>query len=487
MNKHFVGKNTNSKLRTKSPKSQTASLYEALDEAPLSLFHYKAMITAGVGFFTDAYDLFIIGAAVVLIKEQWQLSPAQVGLLGSSTLVATFAGAFIFGHIADKAGRKAVYGVEALIMAISALASAFSPNYVLLIIFRVILGFGIGGDYPVSGVIMSEYSNRANRGKLVSLVFSMQALGLVIGPIVALTLLAAGINHELAWRIMLGLGALPALAVIHFRRNLPESPRFLASVKGETSLALKHMHKFSGGVVQATMVSQRKVTHSFRSFIRNRRNLALLFGTAGSWFLLDYAYYGNTISTPLILKNVAPGATLVQSIAWSLIIFVVAAAPGYLAAVSFIDKIGHRKLQWIGFLIMGACFIALGLIPGITHSIMPFLLLYGLSYFFTEFGPNVTTFVIPTEVYTVNGRTTGHGISAGIGKLGAFIGVFTFPVLTTHFGLAGTLLLSGGFCVFGALLTFILPEPNGKSLEEVSKEELYIINPLSKPAYAEQI
>ncbi|MDE2591143.1 MAG: MFS transporter [Patescibacteria group bacterium] len=457
------------------------TLHQALDEAPLSLFHYKAMLTAGIGFFTDAYDLFIIGAAITIIKLQWHLSPVEIGLLGSSTLIATFAGAFIFGHLADKLGRKAVYGLEAIIMAVSALASAFSPNFIVLIILRIILGFGIGGDYPVSGVIMSEYSNRANRGKMVSLVFSMQALGLIIGPVVALTLLASGINHDLAWRIMLGLGALPALGVIYFRRTLPESPRFLASVKGKYELAAKHMHKFSGGIVHATVTSHHKVTHSFKSFITKPRNLVLLLGTAGSWFLLDYAYYGNTISTPLVLKTVAPNASLIQSAAWSLIIFAVAAAPGYIASFSLIDRIGHKRLQWIGFIVMGICFALIGIIPGITHSVLPFLFLYGLSYFFTEFGPNETTFVIPTEVFSVNGRTTGHGISAGIGKVGAFIGVFAFPLLNAHLGLGGTLLLSGGFSFAGALLTIILPEVSGKSLEEESEKAA--VYTTGKPAY----
>lgn len=457
------------------------TLHEALDEAPLSLFHYKAMVTAGIGFFTDAYDLFIIGTAITLIKPQWNLSSIEVGLLGSSTLIATFAGAFLFGHLADKLGRKAVYGLEALIMAVSALLSAFSPNFLILIILRVILGFGIGGDYPVSGVIMSEYSNKANRGRMVSLVFSMQALGLIIGPIVALTLLASGMSHELAWRIMLGIGAIPALGVIYFRRNLPESPRFLASVKGKHNLAAKHMDQLSGGLVHATVIVRHRVTHTFKSFITKPKNIMLLLGTAGSWFLLDYAYYGNTISTPLVLKTVAPNAALIQSTAWSLIIFTIAAAPGYIASFSFIDRIGHKKLQWIGFVVMGICFTAIGTIPGLVHSILPFLLLYGLSYFFTEFGPNVTTFVIPTEVFTVNGRTTGHGISAGIGKVGAFIGVFAFPLLNAHLGLGGTLLLSGGFSFAGALLTLILPEPAGKSLEETVEKP--VIRQARRPAY----
>ena len=106
--------------------------------------------------------------------------------------------------------------------------------------------------------------------------------------------------------------------------------------------------------------------------------------------------------------------------------------------------------------------------PGMTTMVVPFLLVYGVSYFFTEFGPNMTTFVLPSELYPVTMRTTGHGISAGIGKLGAFIGVFLFPVLQTSLGLRGTLLLTAGVAVLGFALTFVLPEPAGRSLEDIA-------------------
>ncbi len=106
--------------------------------------------------------------------------------------------------------------------------------------------------------------------------------------------------------------------------------------------------------------------------------------------------------------------------------------------------------------------------PGLTTAVAPFLLVYGLSYFFTEFGPNMTTFVMPSELFPVTMRATGHGISAGIGKLGAFIGVFLFPVLQSSLGLRGTLLLTAGMSVLGLALTLVLPEPAGRSLEEVS-------------------
>jgi len=207
-----------------------------------------------------------------------------------------------------------------------------------------------------------------------------------------------------------------------------------------------------------------------RAFLTSRRLLVLLAGTAGCWFLLDYAYYGNTISTPQIIALLTPHASQTTTIAIQLAIFAVAAVPGYVLAIARMDRFGHRRLQLAGFIMMGACFAVIGLVPGMTTMVVPFLLAYGLSYFFTEFGPNVTTFVLPGELFPTRIRATGHGISAGVGKLGAFIGVFLFPVLQQSLGLRGTLLLTAGISALGALLTLVLPEPAGRSLEEISGE-----------------
>jgi len=450
-----------------------ATVSDLLNDAPRSRFHRRAVVISGMGFFTDAYDLFVISTVAVLVKSQWHLSTTQTSWVAGSTILAAFIGALVFGRIADVLGRKSVYAAVAVIMIVGALTSAFATGFWWLVIARFVLGLGIGGDYPVSAVLMSEYANRDDRGRLVGLVFSMQALGLIIGPLVGLLLLASGVDHNLTWRLMLGLGAVPAASVVYLRAKMPESPRFQERVQGEAARAANELELFSQGVVKAPTTATPNGTRGIGlgRFLTDRRTLVLLLGTAGSWFLFDYAYYGNTLSLPAILKDVAPHATLVTKLAWSLGIFMIFAVPGYVMAFTKMDRIGHRRLQLIGFGIMAAAFVALGAIPGLTTVVAPFLLIFGLSYFFIEFGPNTTTFVLPSELFPTSMRTTGHGIAAGIGKLGAFIGVFLVPQLEKSIGLRGMLLVAGGSAVLGYVLTLLLPEPARRNLEDVSGED----------------
>ncbi len=433
-------------------------LVAALDEASLSRTHMRAVVASGVGFFTDAYDLFVIGIVSTLITKDWHLDSAHLAILNSTMLAAAFLGALAFGRYADMVGRKRVYWLVAAVMIAGALGSALAGSFWVLIGFRFLLGFGVGGDYPVSAVMVSEYANRRDRGKLVGMVFGTQALGLIVGPLIALALLSSGAGNDTAWRVLLALGAVPAAAVIYLRCRMPESPRYRIQVQERTEQAA------SPDEAAADLPSQL----GLRAFLTSRHWLITLAGTAGCWFLLDYAYYGNTISTPQILGLISPHASTMTKISLQLAIFAVAAVPGYVLAIARLDRIGHRRLQLTGFAVMAACFALIGAIPGLTTAIVPFLLVYGVSYFFTEFGPNMTTFVLPSELYPVTMRTTGHGISAGIGKLGAFIGVFLFPVLQTSLGLRGTLLLTAGVSVLGFALTLVLPEPAGRSLEDIA-------------------
>jgi MFS transporter, PHS family, inorganic phosphate transporter len=172
-------------------------LLALLDQAPTSGGQWKILFIAGMGFFTDAYDLFVIGVVATLVTTQWHITSSQKSLLTSLALLTSAVGAIVFGRVTDRLGRKKIYGYEVLILAAGAIGSAFSPGIWWLIGFRAVLGFGIGGDYPVSATIMSEYAIQKNRGRMVSLVFSMQGLGLIVGPVLAVILLSSGLSENL--------------------------------------------------------------------------------------------------------------------------------------------------------------------------------------------------------------------------------------------------------------------------------------------------
>jgi MFS family permease len=467
--------------------------FDALDDSKVTKFQWKIMFVSGMGFFTDAYDLFVIGIVVALLKPEWNLSTSQISALNSVTLAASAVGAIVFGRIADILGRKRIYGYEVLILAIGALASSFAPNYWFLLICRAILGIGIGGDYPVSATIMSEYSGKKSRGRMVGMVFAMQGAGLLVGPLIASGLLASGISNDYTWRILLALGAIPGMAVFYLRRQIHETPRF-AMAGGAADEAQAAIHAATSGsitggaarpgaakpeaakrpapVAESSARVPQGALDGFAILARHRRMLIWLIGTAGTWALLDFCYYGNSISTPEILALLNPKASLLHNTLIQLAIFAVFAVPGYIVAILLLDKTGRRRIQWVGFFMMSLMFLLIGLIPAVTQNAAPFILLYGISYFFTEFGPNTTTFVYPAEIFPVEVRTTGHGISAGAGKMGAFVGAYLFPdMLASSWGVRGAEIVAGIVAAAGLLLTVtLLPEPRGRSLEELSAE-----------------
>src|SRR5579863_7633780 len=355
------------------------SVLAALDDSALSGFHLKAMLTSGMGFFTDAYDLFIIGVVLAILTPLWKLTPFEVSLIGSTSLISAAFGAILFGRLADFVGRRAIYGFTLIVLAAGAIASAFSPSVIFLLIFRFILGLGIGGDYPLSATLMSEYANRRDRGKLITMVFSMQGVGLILGPLVAIVLLLMGINHDITWRIMLGLGAVPALATFYLRRQIAETPRFAIAMQGKleeasrtVDMVTKQQSKHSETPsTQATMQASvqtkegRQPKKSWLYLLFTRRYLLWLIGTAGTWFLLDIAYYGTTISSPLVLKSLNPHSNLVTNMFYTLIIFVVAALPGYILSAFTIDRLGRKWIQCVGFGMMALAYGVLALFPAL--------------------------------------------------------------------------------------------------------------------------
>ncbi|MDE3044077.1 MAG: MFS transporter [Acidobacteriota bacterium] len=423
-----------------------------------------------MGFFTDAYDLFIIGTVTVILTPIFNLSTNQISLLNSISLLASVVGAITFGKLMDRLGRKRMYGVEVTILVVGALLSALSWNFTSLMIFRVLVGLGVGGDYATSAVITAEYANRRSRGRLIGTVFAMQGFGLLAGPLIASIFLATGVSNGVAWRLMLALGAVPAASVIYLRRKIRETPRFTLAVKGDGETTAETLRWTLGddASTRPVVVTPRA---SARARLTSKPFLKRLIGTAGAWFLLDIAYYGNSVSSPLILKTLQPNGTLLNHTLISLAIFTVCALPGYWVAVALLDKLGRRRIQIQGFLMMTAAYFVIALVPGVTEKVWVFLTLFGFSYFFVEFGPNMTTFVYPSEVFPTAIRGAGDGISAAAGKFGAFLGALFVPHLLNSMGVRGVMAVMASVSIVGAILTRLaLPEPMGQTLEEASAE-----------------
>ena len=362
----------------------------------------------------------------------------------------------------DKFGRKKLYGLEALILFVGAIWSACTMSFGQLLIARIVVGLGIGGDYPSSATVVSESANRKNRGFLVLLVFAMQALGLTIGPLLASLLLSLHIPHDMVWRVLLGVGAIPAGSVIYLRRTIKESKRFLLTKKAPLEV---------GRVVHDIVNSEDDLAvpqgYKKQSLLKGKW-LKCMIGTAGSWFLMDVALYGNGVSNTMILSVLNPTADLLHHTLISVLVFLVFAVPGYILSARYIDRIGRKPIQYMGFIVMAIAYATIAL-PSVTSSIPVFIVIYGVSYLFINFGPNATTFLIPSEIYPTSIRAKGHGISAAIGKCGAFLGALTLPLLLHTRGMSFVMFMMAIVSLLGLVTTYFIPEMKHVSLDSVEE------------------
>ncbi|XP_020227307.1 probable inorganic phosphate transporter 1-3 [Cajanus cajan] len=510
-----------------------------LDKAKTQKYHYKAIVIAGMGFFTDAYDLFCITAVTKLIGRLYYYDPNTHNpgklpkpvnnAITGVALCGTLAGQLFFGWLGDKLGRKKVYGITLVTMVGCALASGLSFGSTAksvvasLCFFRFWLGFGIGGDYPLSAVIMSEYANQKTRGAFVAAVFAMQGVGILVAGGVAMLVsnlfLAAypapifandavqstQPEGDFVWRIVLMFGAFPAALTYYWRMKMPETARYTALVEGDHDKAVEDMAKVLDkdiplGESNTRVAATPSLSYGlFSSEFFEKHGLHLL-GTTSTWFFLDIAFY----SLQLTQKDIYPASGLVfkasqmnaieevfrLSKAMS-VVALLATVPGYWFTVYFIDKIGRYYIQLVGFFVMSVCMWFLGhkygeyrgeeCNPGAKYEYCngkhtTFVILFGLTLFFANFGPNSTTFIVPAELFPARFRSTCHGISAAAGKAGAIIGAFVVQGYTDSAenrtkGMKNALMTLSVVNMLGFLFTFLVPETRGRSLEEISGED----------------
>lgn len=500
---------------------------EKMDNAKFSLYHVRAIVVAGVGFYTDAYDIFAVNFANVMIGYVY--FPATGALPTSSdtalkigTSAGTVIGQLGFGFLADHLGRKKMYGIELIIIISATLALSLSGQgpaldiIGVMIFWRVILGTGVGGDYPLSSIITSEFATVKWRGAMMAAVFANQGWGQFTAALVAF-ICTVGFKNSLqvttcnaacqvaldkSWRIIYGFGAVPACFALYFRLTIPETIRYTLDVSRNEKVAAADAIKYVSGklgsaklgdvgytpdaqiIVEQTPNGPPKA--SFRDFAHHFgqwKNGKVLLGTAGSWFVLDVAFYGLGLNTSIILGAIgyAGGSNIYHKLyntgVGNLILSVAGLIPGYWVSVATIDTIGRKPIQMGGFIMLTILFSIIGF--GF-HKISTggLFALYCLCNFFQNFGPNTTTFIVPGEVFPTRYRSTAHGMSAASGKVGAIIAQALIGPLRNRGGtnawLNHVMEIFALFMLVGVFLTFLIPETKRKTLEELTGEDHWL-------------
>ncbi|KAH7907279.1 major facilitator superfamily domain-containing protein [Hygrophoropsis aurantiaca] len=493
-----------------------------IDNAPFSWFHVKVCLVASVGFFTDAYDIFAINIAATMLGYVYghtgnQLNTNQSLGIKVATPVGNLVGQLLFGWLADILGRKRMYGVELMIMIIATFGQALAGQAPavsvigVIVVWRFIMGVGIGGDYPLSAIISSEFAATRSRGRLMTAVFAAQGWGQFAAALVGLIVVAAYkdailkapfpavVPVDYTWRLLIGLGCIPGVIALYFRLTIPETPRFTMDIERNIQQAAADIDNVltTGKSVAdedaiVHRVKARKASRrDFAAYFSKWKNLKVLIGTSYSWFALDIAFYGLGLNSSIILTAInfgSPGTsatshtvyeTLYNICVGNLILSVAGLIPGYWASFLVIDRWGRKPIQLMGFIALTILFVIMGFaydkLNESAGGTKAFVFLYCLTNFFQNFGPNTTTFVIPGEVFPTRYRSTANGISAASGKLGAVISQVGFATLVNIGGknafVKHIMEIFALFMLTGVFSTLLLPETKQRSLEDLSNED----------------
>lgn len=446
-------------------------------------FIRKVVSLSAAGVFLDGYDLFIISVVLIYVESQGWLSSStflkgyQVGLLGSSALIGMFVGALFVGRYADAIGRRTLYVIDLISFVFFGLLTAFATNMTELIIFRFLLGIGIGADYPVSSTYVAEFSPRQSRGKLITTTFMFWGIGSIVAAVIGYTfgrfetINILGMQID-SWRIMLASGVVPAIVVLFLRHSMPESPRWLmANNQNEKATKIidqireKYSLDYSKELSIIEPERKGKISELFSRTYRRRTLFAWV-----PWFFMDTGVYGVGIAIPSILYNVGfKGTTLIAKVHSILgtIILDVFILVGFVAAIFVIERIGRLRLQEIGFIGMAAASLLFALTYG--YGVYLIMIVLAIYEFFENVGPNVTTWIVPTEIFPTRLRATAQGTSSAFSRMGAVLGTLTFPIISSYYGWNFTFIIIAIFMTLGFIFTRLLgTEPKGMSLEDSS-------------------
>jgi len=347
----------------------------------------KLLGIAGLGWMFDALDVGLLSFVMAALKHDWDLSASEVGWIGGVNSIGMALGALTFGLLADRIGRKRVFILTLLMFSVASGLSAASTTLAMLLLLRLFIGMGLGGELPVASTLVSESVPAHERGKIVVLLESFWALGWILAALIAYFVIPS-----YGWRIAMLLGALPAFYAVYLRLKLPDSPRFLPQA------AAREKSGFAKNLAQL--------------FSKPHRRATLMLWVL--WFSVVFSYYGMFLWLPGVVG--LKGFGLMKSFQYVLIM-TLAQLPGYFTAAWLIDRVG-RKFVLITYLLgtaLSAYFF------GNAESVAQ-LLTAGMLLSFFNLGAWGALYAYTPEQYPDAIRATGTGTAASIGRVGGIFG-----------------------------------------------------------------
>ncbi len=443
----------------------TTARNRRLDTLPFNTAHRRLVIGSGIGWALDAMDVGLISFVIAALAKEWELDPGQSGLIASTGMAGMALGATFGGLIADRLGRKQVFALSLLFFGVATGASALSTSLGILLLFRFIVGLGLGSELPVASTLVSEFAPAAIRGRIIVLLEAFWALGWLLAALIGYFVVpSAG-----GWRWALALGALPALYALYVRRSIPESVRFLEE-KGREAEAEAAVAVFEAGrpLGRAATASDGPLPDAGRAeaelavadtgvaALFHPVFLARTIGLWGAWFFLNFAYYGAFIWLPGLL--VKDGIDLPKSFGYTLII-TLAQIPGYLVAAWLIEVWGRRRTLVV--FLAGA---ALGAFWFSEVSSPAGIIAAGCVLSFFALGAWGAVYAVTPEVYPTAIRATGSGWAAGFGRLASIAAPLAVPALLAHVSTGVVFWVFAGSFLIAAVSGLLLRETKATAL-----------------------
>lgn len=434
---------------------------ERLDSLPVTRKHARIVGVSGLGWAMDAMDVGLISFVMAALAVQWSLTPTQTSWLGSIGFVGMALGATLGGLLADKFGRRQVFAATLLIYGIATGASALAGSLAVLMALRFLVGLGLGAELPVASTLISEFSPRKVRGRMVVLLEAFWAVGWILAAVIG-TFVVSGSTD--GWRWALALGCIPALYSVVVRRGMPESVRFLETKgKHDEAEAVVRSFEESKALASKKIANFEETVVEHDSAVENADGIwdkLLAKRTAALWlvwFCINFSYYGAFIWIPSLLH--AQGFTLVKSFTFTLII-TLAQLPGYAVSAYLIERWGRRAT--LAAFLLGSAFSAGAY--GLASTEWQ-IIVAGCFLSFFNLGAWGALYAIGPELYPTNVRGTGTGAAAGFGRIASILAPLAVPFLIAS---GGSIVLFGVFALafaIAAIAAWTLPEQRGTALE----------------------